>query len=130
MSKEHPFEDINPVPNIRVGYFEKEAYLEVIDRQDKQIESFGYQITALLSRIDTLEKSQRPNDKWIPVSENLPEIATRCLIQLTDGHITIGEYFSIEKWTLIETSYSFVFPKETVVAWQPLPKPYKETENE
>jgi len=65
MSKERPFEDIVPVPNIKVGYFEKEAYLEIIDRQEKQIESFAYQIKALRSRIDILEKSQRPIGHWI-----------------------------------------------------------------
>lgn len=66
MSKERPFEDITPVPNIKVGYFEKEAYLEIIDRQAKQIESFADQIMVLQSRIDTLEKSQRPQGEWMP----------------------------------------------------------------
>ncbi|MBO7733225.1 MAG: hypothetical protein J6S67_11745 [Methanobrevibacter sp.] len=64
MSKERPFEDIVPVPNIRVGYFEKKEYLEIIGKQAKQIESFAYQIMALQSRIDILEKSQRPHEKW------------------------------------------------------------------
>ena len=35
MSKERPFENIIPVPNIKVGYFEKEEYLKIIDRQEK-----------------------------------------------------------------------------------------------
>ena len=65
MSKERPFEDISPVPNIKVGYFEKEAYLKIIDRQEKQIEEFGYSILALQSRIETLEKIQRPQGEWI-----------------------------------------------------------------
>ena len=81
---------------------------------------------ALNLAIEVLE--ERPQGEWIPVSERLPEIATRCLVQLSDGHITIGEYFSIEKWCLIETSYSIAFPKEVVIAWQPLPETYKEDE--
>ena len=64
MSKERPFEGITPVPNIKVGYFEKEAYLEIIDRKEKQIEAFADQIRALQSRIDILEKSQRPHGEW------------------------------------------------------------------
>ena len=67
-----------------------------------------------------------PTGEWIPVSERVPEIATRCIVQLSNGYITIGEYFSIGKWTLIETSLQFVYPKETVTAWMPLPQPYKE----
>ena len=65
MSKERPFEDITPVPNIKVGYFEKEEYLKIIDRQEKQIETFAYQIMTLQSRIEILGKSQRPQGEWI-----------------------------------------------------------------
>ena len=59
MSKERPFENITPVQNIKVGYFEKEEYLKIIDRQEKQIDSFAYQIRALQSRIDFLEKENK-----------------------------------------------------------------------
>ena len=69
---------------------------------------------------------KRPTGEWVPVSERVPEIATRCIVQLSNGYITIGEYFSIAKWTLIETSLQFVYPKETVTAWMSLPQPYKE----
>ena len=59
MSKERPFENITPVQNIKVGYFEKEEYLKIIDRQEKQIDSFAYQIRALQSGIDFLEKENK-----------------------------------------------------------------------
>lgn len=65
MSKERPFEDITPVPNIKVGYFEKQAYLKIIDRQAEQIDTFAHTIMALQTRIDTLEKNQRPQGKWL-----------------------------------------------------------------
>lgn len=73
---------------------------------------------------------ERPTGEWIPVSERLPEIATRCVVQLSNGYITIGEYFSNEKWTIIETTIQFVYPKETITAWMPLPQPYKEEAEE
>ena len=47
MSNKRPFENIDPVPNIRVGYFEKEEYLKIIDRQEKQINEFAEQIMAV-----------------------------------------------------------------------------------
>lgn len=59
MSKERPFEDITPVSNIKVGYFEKEEYLKIIDRQAKQIDNFAYTVTALQTRIELLEKRQK-----------------------------------------------------------------------
>ena len=73
MSKERPFEDIIPVPNIKVGYFEKEEYLKIIDRQEKQIEAFAYQIMALQSRIEILEKSQRPQGECKSCRHRDPE---------------------------------------------------------
>lgn len=56
MDNERPFENIIPVPNIKVGYFEKEEYLKIIDRQEKQIQSNAWTILALQSRIEILEK--------------------------------------------------------------------------
>ena len=75
------------------------------------------------------DKSIRESN-WIPVSEKLPDIAKKCIVQLTDGHITIGSYHSIDKWTFQETNVRYAYPKESVIAWQPLPEPYKEAEND
>lgn len=71
---------------------------------------------------------ERPQGEWIPVSERLPDIAKKCIVQLTDGHITIGSYHSIDKWTFQETSVRYSYPKESVIAWQPLPELYKKEE--
>lgn len=65
MNKESPFEDITPVPNIKIGYLEREAYLTIIDRKEKQIESDTDTIMALMSKIEMLEKNQRPIGHWI-----------------------------------------------------------------
>lgn len=96
--------------------------LEIIERKSSipyNDESFDEISKAYDQAIDILEKS-----RWIPVTERLPNIATKCLVTLSNGYITIGEYFSIEKWTIIETSYGIVYPKESVIAWMPLPEPY------
>lgn len=87
-------------------------------------ESKDYRITDISDREKLLDEL-RPTGEWIPVSERFPQIATKCLVTLSNGYITIGEYFSIDKWIFIETSFSMVYPKETVIAWMPLPKPYE-----
>jgi hypothetical protein len=78
--------------------------------------------------IDGKTNYSRPQDEWIPVSERLPEIATTCLVQLSNGYITMGKYHSIRggSWVFIDTTIQFVYPKDSVIAWRPLPEPYKE----
>lgn len=160
MSKERPFEGITPVPNIKVGYFEKEAYLKIIDNQAKQIDSFAYQIMALQSRIDILEKSKRPQGEWIPVKYRP---------MIVDERKAFAEHYGIEYCdTVDEKAFDCPLPEdgqeilvsttwgvrmdvadndidgdgficygleengdwEGVDAWMPLPKPYEEAEND
>ena len=72
---------------------------------------------------------QEPKTKWIPVSERLPKTySTICATIKWDlcdlPSIAFGYYAKDEGWQLIDTEgdrcYDF-----TVVAWMPLPEPYK-----
>lgn len=76
---------------------------------------------------EVFQKMVEEKNRWIPVSERLPEIATTCLVQLSNGYITMGKYHSIRggSWVFIDTTIQFVYPKDSVIAWQPLPEPYK-----
>ena len=66
---------------------------------------------------------------WIPVSERLPEDTERYLVTLANGDIDIGwirgdEYL----WDLvdIDCEYFLSDKRYQVIAWMPLPEPYKE----
>ncbi len=76
---------------------------------------------ALTLAIKALEK--RPQSEWIPVSDRLPDISERCIVQLTDGYITIGSYLGIDNWMCKEIS-SYSYPTKCIIAWQPLPESY------
>lgn len=71
---------------------------------------------------------------WIACRERLPEVEDEVLLSLEDGSIMIG-YRTITIVTEDEESFyiyhnpSKFVEQEEVVAWQPLPKPYKELEN-
>lgn len=53
--------------------------------------------------------------KWIPVSERLPETGTYCLVCCKDGFISTDNYFC----------YGWDDWEDDVVAWMPLPSPWK-----
>ena len=67
--------------------------------------------------------SARPEQRWIPCSEWLPEQRARVLTCSKDGNIWINDYnpiaptaWAIEPWA--------------VIAWMPLPESYKEGQDE
>lgn len=73
------------------------------------------------------------NDGWIPVEERLPEdnhkgIYDMQLVTLEDGEVCMGVYNNREKewWTRKQEGERWYTNKHNVIAWQPLPEPYKE----
>ena len=66
--------------------------------------------------------------KWIPVSERLPEEGLTVLILAENGHIEFGQRDE-NKWEwLAESIADYWTEAEEVIAWQPLPEPYEESE--
>lgn len=69
--------------------------------------------------------------KWIPASERLPDRAGHyiCTVKWEDNSIGTHDVWwhngisTIHKWTLDGIDV-------VVIAWQPLPEPYKEAANE
>lgn len=69
---------------------------------------------------------------WIPVEERLPEEGEKIfydmqLVTLEDGEVCLGVYRNQENewWTRRQQGEEWYTNKHDVVAWQPLPKPYK-----
>ena len=70
-----------------------------------------------------IDRMHYVNQKWIPVSERLPEFGTDVMIQCDDGHIDVG-YLENKLNALRWMSYLVVYTFGYVVAWMPLPEPY------
>lgn len=94
---------------------------EQIDRYGQEYDEKG--IEALKMAIKALEQT-----RWIPVSEELPPIAHRVLVSATNGEVFIARYHSFDKWTFEPTRISYAYNKDSIVAWMPLPEPYRESE--
>ena len=90
----------------------------------------------LCSAIYVVTKAlQEPEQKWIPVTEKLPENGCGVLVTVNGKHsnitfvnaLEIAEYRNTEGW-IIEGYLDWLDPN--VIAWQPLPEAYKESEEE
>ena len=60
--------------------------------------------------------------QWIPVSERLPENNTRVIVWMAWGGFSMLDYQYNYFYELNSVNN---IPNEAVVAWMPLPKPYK-----
>lgn len=79
-------------------------------------------------------KALEQEPKWIPVSEKLPEageyignIAKYYLVQNEYGDMLVAKYTHGEYW---EQIYQLKPIGDEIVAWMPLPKPYKPQESD
>lgn len=61
--------------------------------------------------------------KWIPVSERLPEHSGNYLVTIADSNYENGQVFKIS-W-FYPSDHRWSFKNANVLAWMPLPEPYK-----
>lgn len=85
------------------------------------------------AQIEAIEKlpSVTPQPKtgeWIPVSERLPEEKVEVLATTEWGSITIAERYSANDYFIYEGATNA--DEDDIIAWMPLPKPYKAQESE
>lgn len=106
--------------------------LECIYPSQKQIVTGEYpQVAESLDIAIELLKKQL-NGGWVPVSERLPKVHKRYLVNMK--HKSLNETFIDCRY--FYSDYQFEYRDDferrnwEVIAWQPLPQPYKEVENE
>ena len=75
--------------------------------------------------INAIPSADRPKGEWIPVSERLPKECDGCvLVSKEDGQVTTGLYSEFSNVWYIGDMFGVGGYK--VIAWMPLPKPYRE----
>lgn len=58
------------------------------------------------------------------MTERLPDVAQRVLLS-GHGQVMIGMLHSFGKYSLEPTGISYVYPKDDIEAWMPLPESYQ-----
>lgn len=82
------------------------------------------QLAEVLKELKTLK--ERPQGEWIPVSERLPERHKAVIITDIETSDTYqSQYIGNGYWECDNGTF-----KNRIIAWMPLPEPYKETKND
>jgi len=63
--------------------------------------------------------------EWIPISERLPETHQDCLLELRSGEMLTGFKAETEPYFYCHGVDGCYVELQNVIAWQPLPEPYK-----
>ena len=64
-----------------------------------------------------------PLPRWIPVNERLPEHSGNYLISIADSNYVSGQAFKTS-W-FYPSDHRWSFKNANILAWMPLPEPYK-----
>lgn len=99
-----------------------EAVLKIIEEQAK--------VKVNCSRREWYQKGYQDGlnaNRWIPCSENLPENTRTVIVDVEElRNPTFAFYMKLsKKWVLVERDFIYLEDFH-VLAWQPLPEPYKE----
>lgn len=100
---------------------------DLISRQaaiDAVIEWYGCEPSDMdyFKEILAKQPSAQPEQRWIPCSEVLPKDEKYYLVQNEYWDMMIARYTHSEYW---EQIYQLKPVKDEIIAWMPLPEPYK-----
>lgn len=82
--------------------------------------------------LDGYEKGKADQPHWIPCSERLPDDDVQVLCTDSEGFVYIAshcDYDIIEKTKCWCDVHYRSLPEDGIIAWMPLPEPYKEETN-
>ena len=108
---------------------------KILDRLDSHIEDaksegdFSYIKPFEIAKIAVREAAEEYNDGWIPCSERLPEENkdgwTHLILSIKTGEVIFG-FWHNEEMGFCKHFRDGVCRVCGVIAWMPLPEPYKE----
>ena len=99
-----------------------EAFEKIIERIDKEISVYTGKAKQIVQEV-----AEEYNGGWIPCSEMLPEDDSICIVTVEyPNNETVADYGWCERKSVCWFVGMQEFRTSNILAWQPLPKPFKE----
>lgn len=91
----------------------------------KEYKLWSYDAETLEGAVATSKPLSENKGEWIPVSERLPEIHQYVLLSLRSLDVEVGFRAETEPYFYCHGADGCYIEPQNVLAWQPLPEPYK-----
>ena len=93
----------------------------VLDEMDKRHAEGDYITKGFIKALPSVENK----GEWIPVSERLPKIHQDIVLEFRNGELQTGFKAETEPYFYCHGVDGCYVEPENVIAWMPLPEPYK-----
>ena len=97
----------------------------LMQKIETYLPTFNINPSKIVELVETAPTEERPHGEWIPCSEKLPEETGYYLVSDMYGSVYATGFDNKDGFGYYDDDGYFV-EKEAVVAWMPLPEPYKE----
>ena len=110
----------------------KKAFEKILERLEREIvgkptpDEYNNGINRAYSIVK--EMTEEYKSGWIPCSERLPDADENVLTCSEYGFITVSSCNNAGEFRSYADEYCIKYPKPKVIAWQPLPEPFKESD--
>ena len=118
--------------DLEVDCISRQAVLDLIEHYNSDglgSVFYGYEEgVKFANAVNKLPSVNSQEPSWIPVTERLPEESDNYLVTNDDGDVELAYFAHPKDYAISKGEWREIWYEDDIIAWMPLPKPYKEVE--